>query len=89
MLRRFALTGVIQPKSLIKTYYEGRRKNKGTHNYIPNFDTMSVHQHLNIPSLLLGAARINILSDKRVSELFKMRISAAVRELEADLSGMS
>lgn len=89
LLRRFALTGVIQPKSLIKTYYEGRRKNKDSHNYIPNFDTMSVHQQRDILSLLLGEARIKILSDKRVSELFKMRISAAVRELEADLSGMS
>lgn len=89
LLRRFALTGVIQPKSLIKTYYEGRRKDKVSHNYIPNFDTMSVQQQRDILSLLLGATRIRRVPDKRVSELFKMRISAAVKELEADLSGLS
>ena len=89
LLCRFELTGVIHPKSVIKTYYEGRRKNKDSHCYIPNFDTMSVHQQRDILSLLLDEARIKMLSDKRVSELFKMRISAAVRELEADLSGMS
>lgn len=88
-LRRFTLTGAIQPKSLIKTYYEGQRKNKDSHNYIPNFDTMSVQQQRDILSVLLGAPRIRRLPNKRISELFKMRISAAVRELEADLSGMS
>lgn len=89
LLHRFSLNGVIQPKSLIKTYYEGQRKNKESHNYIPNFDTMSVSQQRDVLSVLLGAARIRKLSGKRISELFKMRISAAVRELEADLSGMS
>lgn len=89
LLRRFGLNGHIHPKSLIKTYYESKRKNKLSHAYIPNFDTMSVLEQRNILSLLLGATRIAKLSDKRVSELFKMRISAAVRELEADLSGAS
>lgn len=88
-LRRFGLAGVIKPKSLIKTYYEGQRKNKDSHSYIPNFDSMSVSQQREILSILLGAAKIRKLSDKRISELFKMRISAAVKELEADLSGVS
>ncbi|WP_215777834.1 reverse transcriptase domain-containing protein [Paludibacterium sp. B53371] len=89
LLNRFALTDDIQPKSLIKTYYEGQRKNKESHNYIPNFDTMPVLQQRSILSILLGENRIRDLSDKRISELFKMRISTAVRELEADLSAMS
>jgi len=50
---------------------------------------MSVSQQREILSILLGVARIRKLSDKRISELFKMRISAAVKELEADLSGVS
>ena len=57
--------------------------------YIPNYDTMSVVEQRKILSLLLGTKRIAKLSDKRVSELFRMRIGAAVRELEADLSGVS
>ncbi len=89
LLDRFTLTGHIRPKSLIKTYYESKRKNKLSHAYIPNFDTMSIDEQRDILSLLLGSARIVKLSDKRVSELFRMRISAAVRELEADLSGAS
>jgi hypothetical protein len=89
LLRRFSLSGHIRPKSLIKTYYESKRKNKLSHAYIPNFDTMSVLEQRKILSLLLGATQIAKLSDKRVSELFRMRISAAVRELEADLSGAS
>lgn len=89
LLRRFSLTGQIRPKSLVKAHYESKRKNKLSHSYIPNFDTMSIAQQREILSLLLGAARIGSLSDKRISDLFRMRISAAVRELEADLSGTS
>lgn len=89
LLHRFSLAPDIAPKSLIKTYYESKRKSKLTHAYIPNFDTMSVDEQRKILSLLLGGDRIKTLPDKRVSELFRMRISAAVRELEADLSGAS
>ena len=89
LIDRFNLTHEIQPKSLIKTYYESKRKNKSSHGYIPNFDEMTPAQQRDILSLLLGHEKIAHLTDRRVSELFKMRMSVAVRELEADLSGMS
>lgn len=89
LLGRFSLTGVIKPKSLIKTYYEAHRKDKDLHSYIPNFDAMPVWQQRDVLSLMLGADKIQKLSDERVEELFKMRIATMVRELEADLSGLS
>lgn len=89
LLHRFSLAGVLKPKSLIKTYYESRRKNKASHGYIPNFDTMTILEKREILSILLGAYRIAKISDKRVAELFSMRIAMAVRELEADLAGLS
>ncbi|OVE49861.1 reverse transcriptase [Chromobacterium violaceum] len=89
LVRRFGLERVIQPKSLIKVYYESKRKDKISHKYIPNFDSMSADEQRAVLSIVLGASKIKTLTDRRISELFKMRIGAAVRELEADLSGAS
>lgn len=89
LIRRFHLVGKIKPKSLIKTYYESARKDKLSHKYIPNFDTMLPVEQRRILSLLLGESRIRKLSDSSVGSLFKMKISVAVRELEADLAGVS
>lgn len=89
LIKRFGLSGLIRPKSLIKVFYEARRREKASHRYIPNFDTMSVDDQRRILGLLIGNPRINRLSDGFITKLFKMRIGAAVRELEADLSGIS
>jgi RNA-directed DNA polymerase len=89
LLNRFSLTGVLKPKSLIKTHYESRRKNKASHGYIPNFDIMNLTEKREVLSILLGPRKIAKISDKRVGELFSMRIAMAVRELEADLAGLS
>jgi len=89
LMKRFGLAGVLKPKSLIKTYYESRRKNKLSHEYIPNFDIMSTPEKREILAILLGENRIAMIGDERIDELFAMRISIAVRELEADLAGLS
>jgi RNA-directed DNA polymerase len=89
LLHRFNLAATLKPKSLIKTHYESKRKSKTSHGYIPNFDTMSILEMREILSILLGASKIARITDKRVAELFKMRIAMAVRELEADLAGLS
>jgi hypothetical protein len=89
LLQRFSLATVLKPKSLIKTHYESKRKSKDSHGYIPNFDTMSLAEMRGILSILLGEQKIAKIGDKRVAELFKMRIAVAVRELEADLAGLS
>lgn len=89
LLHRFNLAATLKPKSLIKTHYESKRKNKTSHGYIPNFDTMSVAEMRLTLSILLGAHNISKINDKRVAELFKMRIAMAVQELEADLAGLS
>lgn len=89
LLVRFGLAGVLKPKSLIKTHYESRRKNKASHGYIPNFDTMSTPEKREILAILLGENRVASLTDTRIDELFAMRMSILVRELEADLAGLS
>ncbi|RQU78506.1 reverse transcriptase [Burkholderia cenocepacia] len=89
LLRRFSLDGKIKVKRLLKTLYESRRTDKRGHRYIPNFDTMTVDEQRKILATLLGATRVGTLSDEKVSQLFQMRISAAVRELEADLAATS
>ncbi|CAB5082060.1 putative reverse transcriptase-Group II intron [Burkholderia cenocepacia] len=89
LLRRFSLNGKIKVKRLLKTLYESRRTDKGEHRYIPNFDNMSVAEQRKILATLLGGDKVIGLSDERVSQLFQMRIGAAVRELEADLAATS
>jgi RNA-directed DNA polymerase len=89
LLERFGATGAIQPKSFLKTFYESRRKEKTSHKYIPNFDSMVVSKMREILALFIGNSVAFKLSDKRVEQLFKMRIRHAVKELEADLTGLS
>ena len=89
LLKRFSLKGVFRPKSLVKVHYECRRKNKTTHQYIPNFDTMGIIEKRRVLGLFLGASKVALLTDARVDQLFKMRISLAVKELEEDLAGIS
>jgi hypothetical protein len=89
LIQRFSLEGVIKPKRLLKTFYEGRRVDVEDHKYIPNFDTMDAKEQRQILATLLGENRIKGVPDRRISELFKMRISAAVRELEEDITATS
>ncbi len=89
LLERFGLKSSFRPKSFLKTFYEGRRKDKDSHKYIPNFDIMGVSQMRKILALFVDDLRVSRLSDKRVEQLFKLRIRHAVKELEADLTGLS
>ncbi len=89
LLQRFGMAKTLNPKSFIKAHYESRRQDKTTHRYIPNFDEMSISGMREVLSLFLGAAQVSKLSDKRVEQFFKMRIRHAVKELEADLAGVS
>ncbi|WP_334186958.1 reverse transcriptase domain-containing protein [Noviherbaspirillum sp.] len=88
LIERFSLTGKIRPKRLLKTYYESQRTEKSDHRYIPNFDDMEVDEQRRILGMMLGEAKVKGLTDKRVKELFKMKISSAVKELEEDLAGV-
>ena len=89
LLQRFKLAGKIGVKRLLKTFYECRRKDKSKHHYIPNFDEMPTDERREILKRLLGSKKISGLSDKRVNQLFEMKIGAAVKELEQDLGGTS
>lgn len=89
LLERFGATGTIHPKSFLKTFYEGKRQDTASHKYIPNFDTMSTDKKRDVLALFLGSHKVIGLSDSRIDELFKMRIRHAVKELEADLAGLS
>ncbi|MBK1613074.1 hypothetical protein CKO44_06250 [Rubrivivax gelatinosus] len=89
LLKRFGATGAIRPKSFLKSFYEGRRKDKTSHKYIPNFDSMDASEMRDILALFVGDLKVSELSDRRVEQLFKMRIRHAVKELEADLAGLS
>lgn len=89
LLSRFGLVKEIHPKRSLKTYYECRRRDKADHLYIPNFDTMPTDQRRVILQLLIGKPGISKLSDKRINQLFEMKISAAVKELEQDLANAS
>lgn len=89
LIQRFSVTGLIRPKSFLKTFYESRRKEKSSHTYIPNFDAMDVSEKREVLTIFLGKAKVAPLSDKRVEQLFSMRIRHAVKELEADLGSLS
>ncbi|MBI2308565.1 MAG: reverse transcriptase [Rhodocyclales bacterium] len=89
LLRRFSLVGKIHAKRLLKTFYECRRKDKSGHAYIQNFDEMPIDERRKILVMWFGAKRIARLSDRKVNQLFEMRISAAVKELEQDLGTVS
>lgn len=89
LLKRFFLEKEISPKKTLKTYYECRRRDKSGHSYIPNFDTMPTSVRREILVMLIGRKGISTLPDKRINQLFEMRISAAVKELEEDLANTS
>ncbi|EDI0007546.1 reverse transcriptase domain-containing protein [Klebsiella sp. CVUAS 11332] len=89
LTKRFGLEADIKPKSLIKTYYEWHRGNKGTHRYIPNFDALDIKQQRDIVSLWFGKEEISKLNDTAVNRIFKYKISSSVKELEQDISGFS
>jgi RNA-directed DNA polymerase len=89
LMRRFSLVGKIKVKSLVKAFYETKRRNKTSHKYIPNFDHMTVAEKRLILARFLVSSNIDHYSDERVNSLFKMRIGAVVKELERDIQGFS
>lgn len=89
MLQRFDLKKEIKQKSLIKTFYELHRGNKEGYKYIPNFDNLTISQQRDIVKLWLGTERTNKLSNTKIVEMFKQKISVSIKELEEDISGIS
>lgn len=89
LMRRFSLIGKIKVKSLVKSFYETKRRNKVSHKYIPNFDHMTVEEKRLILSRFLVSSDIAYYSDERINSLFKMRIGALVKEMEKDIQGFS
>ncbi len=89
LMRRFSLSGKINVKSLVKAFYETKRRNKSSHKYIPNFDQMTVGEKRLILTRFLVSSDLAFYSDERINILFKMRIGAVVKELEKDLQGFS
>lgn len=88
LLHRFKLDAKIKPKSLIKTFYELRRGEKGTHRYIPNFDTLTIAQKRERLAMWLGDS-VSKLSDEKVEKILSIKISKAVKDLEADIAQTS
>lgn len=88
LLIRFSLSEKMAVKSLIKTFYELRRGDKGSHAYIPNFDQLTTGQKREVLAMWLGEAAME-LSPKDVERRFSFRISKAVRELEEDIAHIS
>lgn len=88
LLERFALSGKIPVKSLIKTFYELRRSDKNSYTYIPNFDQLTSDQKRAVLAIWLGDIAIK-LSPKEVERRFAIKISKAVQELEEDIAQMS
>jgi hypothetical protein len=90
LLQRFHIAGKIKVKRLLKTYYECRRTDKASHNYITNFDDMSIDKQRHILSMLTGLyKKIQCCSDEEIIQLCKMKIGKAVQELKADISNIS
>ncbi|EBY6526822.1 reverse transcriptase [Salmonella enterica subsp. enterica serovar Livingstone] len=89
LTKRFKLDDQFKPKSLIKTFYEWHRGDKGYHNYIPNFDDLSIEQQREIVSLWIGQNEVSKLDNATVTRIFNYKISSSVKELEQDISGFS
>lgn len=85
LTERFCPNGEIQPKSLIKTFYELQRGTTDRHHYIPNFDCLDVSQKRDILALWLGNDAKK-LTDSEVERRFSIKVSKAVRELEEDIA---
>ena len=86
LLKRFSLLGKIKVKSLVKTFYETKRRDKNSHQYIINFDNMNLSEKKEILGKYLGAKSLIGYSDSKIERFFKMRIGAVVKELEKDIS---
>lgn len=88
LTERFCPNGEIQPKSLIKTFYELQRGTTDRHHYIPNFDCLDVSQKRDILALWLGNDAKK-LTDSEVERRFSIKVAKAVRELEEDIAHTS
>ena len=88
LTERFCPNGEIQPKSLIKTFYELQRGTTDRHHYIPNFDCLDVSQKRDILALWLGNDAKK-LTDSEVERRFSINVAKAVRELEEDIAHTS
>lgn len=89
LAKRFNVDSKIKIKSLVKAFYEGKRKLKESHRYIPNFDIMSVGDKRNILQNFLVNKNLSGFSDEKIESLFKSRIGTVVRELEQDIGHLS
>lgn len=85
---RFCPNGEINPKSLIKTFYELQRGTTDSHHYIPNFDCLDVTQKRDTLAIWLGNDAMK-LTDSEVERRFAIKVSKAVRELEEDIAHRS
>jgi RNA-directed DNA polymerase len=85
---RFCPSGEINPKSLIKTFYELQRGMKANNGYIPNLDALTISQKREKLAMWLGDDALR-LSDAEVERRFEIKASKAVRELEEDIAQTS
>ncbi|MBS4694490.1 hypothetical protein J4G65_03200 [Aeromonas allosaccharophila] len=88
LAERFCLKGEIHPKSLVKTFYELQRGTTDSHRYIPNFDCLDVNQKRDVLAFWLGGD-VKKLTDTEVERRYAIKVSKAVRELEADIAHTS
>jgi RNA-directed DNA polymerase len=88
LISRFKLDGEIKPKSLIKTFYELKRKAGGDSGYIPNFDSLTPSQKRERLAMWLGD-RVVGMTDEKVDRILAVKISKAVKDLEADIAQTS
>lgn len=90
MLKRFNLNGQVNLKTLVKTYFEAKRKDVAESTYIINFDTLSREEKIGILKKYLGTKySLQHKSDEEIDRLFNMRIGQVVKELEEDLQDFS
>lgn len=88
LTQRFSLEGKIQTKSLIKTFYELRRGKPESHTYIPNLDNLDLDQKRALLAIWIGDDAWG-LPDGRAEQLFAIKVTKAVRELEEDIAQAS
>jgi len=88
LCRRFAfqpLKGEL--KSFVRSFHEAKRSNL-THQYIPNFDTASIHEQRELLKLY-GMENVDAFTEVQVTRAFKRRIRRETSELEQDIQGGS
>jgi len=87
LFKRFNIARPPNPKRLLKSFYESKRTDKESHQYIPNYDSLLLKNKKKFLTEI--GHKVDDLPDREVEYVFHRLIRRATRNLEKDVLSFS